>query len=121
MKDVYQSVARRYLRLTIIVRNIGRGSTHYFGPVNVGVYIVLGQREYSLDEWAQEFNGVIGDPPLRISNIDPNRDITIALAIELVEHMRFGIKVDANSGENPIPETDTMNNTLVRYFSLYCY
>jgi hypothetical protein len=107
--------------LTVIVRNIGEASTHSFGSFDVGVYILLGQSSYSLTEWADKYGGVIGSPNLAISNLDPNWDGKFTLAIDMKEITNFGIKAVANPGENFIPEMDRENNTLIKYFSIYCY
>jgi hypothetical protein len=112
---------RSFIKLTVVVRNIGQASTHTFGPFGVGVYMLLGQSSYSLDEWANTYGGLIGSPNLTISNLDPNRDRTFTLAINLNGIRNFGIKVVANSGANPIHEMDRENNTLIKYFSSRCY
>jgi hypothetical protein len=112
---------RNYIKLTVIVRNIGDASTHPFGSFDVGVYILLGQASYSLDEWANRYGGVIAYPNLTISNLDPNRDRTFTLAIDRKGITKFGIKAVANSRENAVPEMDRENNTLIKYFSVNCY
>jgi hypothetical protein len=56
------------LEFTFYVRNIGRAPTRSFGPFDVGVFLFLGQVRYGLDEWAKEFNGVIGTSRLEVSN-----------------------------------------------------
>ena len=114
-------VPRDYIQFTVIVRNVGKASTHTFGSFDVGVYIVLGQASYSLKEWADTYGGVIAYPNLTISNLDPNWDRTFKLAIDRNGITKFGIKAVANDGENPIPESDRTNNTLIKYFSIYCY
>ena len=102
------------------MRNIGRGSTKYFGPFTVRLNVVLGPRHYGLDEWAAEFNGLIGVSNLEISNLNPNADVELKLAVDLKGNTKFGIEAIANSEMNPIPESDTTNNTLIQYFSIYC-
>jgi len=109
------------LRFSIFVRNIGRASTRYFGPFDVGVYLILGQRHYSLDEWAEQFNGLVGSSVTEVYNLNPNDDIKFTVVIDLIGNKDFGIEVIANSGENPIREADMTDNTLIKYFSVYCY
>lgn len=109
------------LEFTIFVRNIGDTSTRYFGAFNVDVFLILGQRRYSLDEWAEKFNGVIGSSIIEVSNLNPNEDIKFTVVIDLKGNKGFGVEVIANSGENPIREADATNNTLVKYFSASCY
>ncbi|MEP6896586.1 MAG: hypothetical protein ABI986_13350, partial [Chloroflexota bacterium] len=46
--DFRPDTQKAYVKLTIHVRNIGRGSTKYYGPFNVRINLVLGQRHYSL-------------------------------------------------------------------------
>lgn len=106
---------------TIYVRNIGRARTRSFGSFDIGVFLIVGQRRYGLDEWASKFNGVIGTSNMEISNLNPNQDIKLSLVIDLNGNKNFGIEVIANSGANTIPEADTTNNTLIKYYSLYCY
>jgi hypothetical protein len=106
---------------TVYVHNIGRVPTRSFGPFDVGVYIILGQHRYGLDEWRTKFNGVVGTSNLKISNLDPKGDTKLILVIDLLGNKNFGIEVIANSGEYPIPEVDTTNNTLIKYYSVYCY
>jgi hypothetical protein len=106
--------------LTIVVRNIGRGATRSFGRFDVRINLILGQRHYGLDEWASRFNGVIGSSNPEILNLNPNADVELKIAIDLKGNTVFGIEAIANSGTNPIPETDTANNTLIQYFSIYC-
>lgn len=108
------------VKLTIFVRNIGRGSTKYFGPFSVRVNLILGQRHYGLDEWASRFNGVIGSSNSEIVNLNPNGDVELKIAIDLKGNTKFGIEAIANSGSNPIPESDTTNNIRTRNFSIYC-
>jgi len=109
-----------YVELSIIVRNIGPGSTRPFGPFSVRVDLVLGQHHYSLDEWASGFNGVLGSSNMDILNLNPNRDVKLNLSIDLKGNTKFGIEVIANSGANTIPEADTTNNTLIQGFSIIC-
>jgi hypothetical protein len=106
---------------TFYVRNIGRAPTRSFGSFDVGVYLILGQVRYGLDEWAEEFDGVIGASKMEVSNINPNDDLKFTVVIDLKGNKDFGVEVIANSGENPIREADTTNNTLIKYFSMYCY
>jgi hypothetical protein len=109
------------LEFTFYVRNIGRASTRSFGPFDVGVYLLLGEVRYGLDEWANEFKGVIGASNLEVSNLNPNDDLKFTVVIDLRGNKNFGVEVTANSGETPIREADTTNNTLIEYFSAYCY
>lgn len=109
------------LEFTIFVRNIGRVPTRSFGPFDVGVNLILGQRHYSLDEWATQFNGVIGTSNMQVSNLNPNQDIKFTVVIDIKGAKNFGIEVVANSGTDAISESDTANNTLLKYFSIYCY
>ena len=114
-------VPRDYIQFTVIVRNIGKASTHTFGSFDVGIYIVLGETSYSLKEWADTYSGVIAYPNLTISNLDPHWDRTFKLAIDRNGITKFGIKAVANDGEKPVPESDRTNNMLIKYFSIYCY
>jgi hypothetical protein len=109
------------LEFTFFVRNIGRAATRTFGSFDVSVNLILGQRRYSLDEWDTQFDGVIGTSNLQVSNLNPNDDIKFTVVIDLKGNKNFGIEVIANSGVNPIGEADTTNNTLIKYFSGYCY
>lgn len=109
------------LRFSIFVRNIGDASTRYFGSFSTDVYLLLGQRRYSLDEWAEKFNGVVGSSVVNVANLDPGEDIKFTVVIDLKGNKSFGVEVTANSGENPIREADTTNNTLIKYYSVYCY
>lgn len=109
------------LEFYIFVRNIGRASTRYFGPFDVDVYLILGQRRYELDTWATQFDGLVGGSNMTISNLDPGQDIKLTVVIDLKGNKELGIEVKANSGENPIREADTTNNMLIEYYSVYCY
>lgn len=109
------------LEFTFYVRNIGRASTRSFGSFDVGVFFILGQRRYSLEEWETQFDGVIGTSNMVVSNLNPNDDIKFTVVIDLIGNKDFGIEVVANSGEIPIREADMTNNTLLKYFSGYCY
>lgn len=106
---------------TFYVRNIGRASTRSFGSFDVGVYLILGQVRYGLDEWAEEFDGVVGTSRLEVPNLNPNDDLKFTVVIDLKGNKDFGVEIIANSGESPIREADTTNNTLIKYFSGYCY
>jgi hypothetical protein len=109
------------LEFTIFVRNIGQASTRYFGSFGTDVYLLLGQRRYGLDEWAEKFDGVVGSSVTEVFNLNPGDDIKFTVVIDLKGNKDLGIEVIANSGENPIREADTTNNTLTKYFSVYCY
>lgn len=109
------------LRFSIFVRNIGRASTRYFGSFETDVYLILGQRRYSLDDWAEKFNGVVGSSIVEVTNLDPGGDIKFTVVIDLKGNKDLGIEVIANSGESPIREADRTNNMLTEYFSVYCY
>ena len=109
------------LRFSIFVRNIGQASTRYFGTFDTDVFLILGQSRYGLDEWATEFNGVVGSSVKEVFNLDPDEDIKFTVVIDLKGNKDLGIEVIANSGVNPIREADTTNNTLTKYFSAYCY
>ena len=109
------------LRFSIFVRNIGFASTRNFGSFDTGVFLILGDRHYSLDEWAQEFNGVVGSSIVEVASLSPDQDIKFTVVIDLIGNKDFGIEVTVNSGENPIREEDRTNNTLIRYFSVNCY
>jgi len=109
------------LRFSIYVRNIGRARTRYFGSFVTDVHLILGQSRYSLDEWATEFNGVIGTSIVEVANLNPEQDIQFTVVIDIKGNKDFGIEVVANSGENPIREADVTNNTLIKYYSVYCY
>ena len=108
-------------RFSIFVRNIGQASTRYFGSFDTDAYLILGQRRYSLDEWAEKFNGVVGTSIVQDTNLKPGDDIKFTVVIDLKGNKDLGIEVTANSGENPIREADATNNTLIKYFSGYCY
>ena len=109
------------LRFSIFVRNIGRARTRSFGPFNTDVFLILGQRHYSLDEWATQFNGLVGSSVTEVFNLNPDNDIKFTVVIDLKGNKSFGIEVIANSGDKPIREADMTNNTLTKYFSVYCY
>ncbi len=109
------------IEFSIFVRNIGHASTRYFGSFDTGVYLILGQSRYGLDEWATQFNGVIGSSVTEVVNLNPNDDIKFTVVIDLKGNKDLGIEVIANAGENPIREADTNNNALIEYFSIHCY
>jgi hypothetical protein len=112
---------RTTLRFTIIVRNIGRAGTLYFGAFDVGVFIILGQQRYGLDEWKTKFDGVVGTSNLKVFNLKPDQDVKFTVVLDLKRNAKFGIEAMANSGGNPIREADMTNNTLIKYYSVYCY
>lgn len=109
------------LAFTIFVRNIGRVRTRSFGSFDVGVSLLIGPQKYSLEEWGTKFDGVVGSSNLEVFNLNPDQDIKFTVVIDLKGNKRLGVEVTANSGENPIPEADMTNNTLIKYFSVYCY
>ena len=119
-KDQRVTPEKLYVKLSFIVRNVGPGSTRPFGLFSVRVNLILGQRHYSLDEWASGFNGVIGSSNMNIENLNPNDDVELNLSIDLKGNTSFGVEVIANSGSNTIPETNTTNNTLIQGFSVIC-
>ena len=88
---------------------------------DISISLILGQMRYTLGEWATTFNGVIWSPNLTIPNLNPKRDVSLLLEIDLKGNIKFGIEATANSGTNPIPETNTTNNVLTKYFSVQCY
>ena len=106
---------------TIFIRNIGRAPTRDFGSFNTDVFFILGQRRYSLDEWAVQFDGVVGSSVTEVFNLNPDQDIKFTVVIDLIGNKEFGIEVISNSGQNPIREADMTNNTLTKYFSVNCY
>ena len=112
-KDQRVTPEKLYIKLSIIVRNIGSGSTLPFGPF-------LGQRRYSLEEWASDFNGVIGSSNMDITNLDPNGDVKLNISLDLKGNTSFGVEVIANSGLYTIPESNITNNTLIQGFSVIC-
>ena len=109
------------LRFSIFVRNIGRARTRSFGAFDTDVFLILGQRRYSLGEWAEQFDGVVGSSVTKIFNLNPNDDIKFTVVIDIKGNKNFSIEVTANSGTNPIPEANTTNNTLIKSFSSNCY
>jgi hypothetical protein len=109
------------VEFSIYVRNIGQAPTRYFGAFDTAVYLILGQRRYRLDEWATQFNGVAGSSIVGVDNLGPGEDIKFTVVIDLKGNKSFGIEVVANSGENPIREADSTNNTLLKYHSIHCY
>jgi len=109
------------IRFTVFIKNVGRARTRSFGAFDTAVYLILGQRRYSLDEWAAQFNGVIGSSVTKVYNLNPDRDIKFTVVIDLIGNKTFGVEVTANSGDNPIREADMTNNTLIKYFSIHCY
>jgi len=119
-RDHLLTVERDYVKFNVIVRNIGPASTHAFGPFSVLVNLIIGQQRYSLDDWASSFNGVIDSSDMDISNLNPDADVKLNLAIDLKGNTNFGVEVIANSGPNPIPESDMTNNTLIQSFSIIC-
>lgn len=120
IKDQRVTPEKLYVKLSMIVRNVGPGSTRSFGPFSVRVNLILGQRRYSLDEWASEFNGVIGSSNMDSINLSPNGDVKLNLDIDLKGNTKFGVEVIANSGQNTVPESDRTNNTLIQGFSIIC-
>ena len=109
------------LRFSIFVRNIGRVRTRHFGSFDTDVYLILGQRRYSLDDWVTQFNGVVGSSVTEVFNLNPDDDVKFTVVIDIKGNKSFGIEVTANSGVNPIREADTSNNTLIKYYSIRCY
>jgi len=109
------------LRFFIFVRNIGRARTRSFGSFNTDVFLILGQRHYSLDEWATQFSGLVGSSVTEVFNLNPDQDIKFTVVIDLKGNKSFGIEVITNSGDKPIREVDITNNALIKYFSVYCY
>lgn len=109
-----------YVKLSFIVRNIGPGSARPFGPFSVRVNLILGQRHYSLAEWAAGFNGVIGSSNMDNVTLSLKGDVQLNVTVDLKGNTNFGVEVIANSGEKTIPETDTTNNTLIQSFSVTC-
>ena len=120
VRDHLLTSERDYVKFSIIVRNVGPVSTRSFGSFSVLVNLILGQQRYSLDEWASSFNGVIDSSDMDITNLNTNADVKLNLAIDLKGNMNFGVEVIANSGSNPIPESDTTNNLLIKGFSVIC-
>lgn len=108
------------IEFNVFVRNIGKAGTSNFGRFNIGVYFILGQSKYSLNEWAEQFNGVVGTSNMEVFNLGPGQDIKLTVVIDLLGNKNLGIEVIANSGENPIREMDMTDNTLLKYFSVYC-
>ena len=119
-RDHLLTTAREYVKLSVILRNVGRVSTRSFGPFSVLVNLILGQTRYSLDEWASSFNGVIDSSDMDIPNLNPDADIRLNLAIDLKGNTNFAVEAIANSGSNAILESDTTNNTLIQGFSVIC-
>jgi hypothetical protein len=119
-RDHLLTTPRDYVKLSVIVRNVGRVSTRSFGPFSVLVNLIFGQQRYSLDEWASSFNGVIDSSDMDISILHPTADVKLNLAIDLKGNTNFGVEVIVNSGSNPIPESDTTNNILIQDFSVIC-
>ena len=119
-RDHLLTVERDYVKFNVIVRNVGPASTRAFGPFSVLVNLVIGQQRYSLDEWASRFDGVIDASDMDIPNLNSAADVKLNLAIDLKGNTNFAIEVIANSGSNPIPESDMTNNTLIQGFSIIC-
>ena len=119
-RDHLLTSERDYVKLSVIVRNVGRVSTRSFGSFSVLVNLILGQQRYSLDEWASSFNGVIDSSDMDISNLNPNADVKLNLAIDPKGNKNFGVEVIVNSGTDPILESDTTNNILIQGFSVIC-
>ena len=111
---------KAFIEFTVYVRNIGRARTYSFGRFSVNISLILGQRYYGLDEWASKFNGLIYNSNLTIFNLNPNSDIELKVGLDLKGNTTFGIEAIANSGSNPIPESDTTNNRYTQYFSIDC-
>jgi hypothetical protein len=109
------------LRFSIFVQNIGRARTRTFGTFDVDVSFILGQRRYSLDEWETRFNSVVGTSSLQVANLNPDGDIKFTVVVDMKGNKNFGVEVTANSGADPIREVDMTNNTLTKYFSVFCY
>ena len=119
-RDHLLTSERDYVKFSVVVRNVGRVSTRSFGSFSILVNLIIGQQRYSLEEWASSFKGVIDHSDMDISNLNPNADVKLNLAIDLKGNTNFGIEVIANSGPNPIPESDTSNNILIQGFSVIC-
>ena len=119
-RDHLLTSERDYVKLSVIVRNVGRVSTRSFGSFSVLVNLILGQQRYSLDEWASSFNGVIDSSDMDIPILHPNADVKLNLAIDLKGNKTFGVEVIANAGTDPILESDTTNNILIQGFSVIC-
>jgi len=115
--DDLEDNPRSYLTMPLIIRNVGLASSHSF---RFEVYVLLGPKSYNLGEWADRFNGSIGSPDLFIGNLDPGKDKTFTLAIDLKGIASFGIMAVANSGSSPVLEINKSNNQAVRYFNFYC-
>jgi len=109
------------MMFNIYVENVGRKATHYFGPSEVGIFLIVGQQRYSLDEWRTRFDSVVGNPNLVISNIGSEQGIRLALVLDMKGVTKFELEATANTGVHPIPEADVTNNTLTKRFSFYCY
>ncbi|NJC97904.1 MAG: hypothetical protein FIB03_16470 [Anaerolineae bacterium] len=109
------------IRFIVYVKNIGRAPTRSFGLFDVGVSLIIGQQKYGLEERRTKFNGVVGNTDLQVFNLKPNADARFTVVIDLKGNKDFGVEVTANSSENPIREADMTNNTLIKYFSTYCY
>jgi len=109
------------IEFSILIRNIGRAGTRNFGSFLVDVFLLMGQQRYNLDEWAENFNGVIGVSPLEISALDAGQDVKLVAVIDLKGNKSFGVQVIVNSGNDPMREADMSNNTLTKYFSAACY
>jgi hypothetical protein len=111
---------KAFIKFTVFVRNIGRARTYSFGRFSVGISLILGQRYYGLDEWASKFNGLVSSSGSTVYNLNPNADLELKVALDLKGNTSFGIEAIANSGSNPIPESDTTNNRYTQYFSIDC-
>lgn len=109
------------VEFNIYVWNIGRARTRPYGSFHVDVALIMGQRQYSLDEWAEQFDGVIGSSKMELANLNPGDDLKLTVVLDLKGNNNFGIQAIVNAGEYPLPELDTTNNSLTRNFLIYCY
>jgi hypothetical protein len=110
----------KYVRQDITIRNIGSGSTQPFGTFSSRVVIIVDGQRYTLDQWAQMFNGLVEMPNLDIQSLGPNDDAVISLSLSLHGNNRYSLEVIANSGPSVIPEVDTTNNIQSKDFSTNC-
>lgn len=105
----------------IFIRNIGHAGTRYFGSFRVDVFLLLGQQRYRLDEWASQFNGVVGVSNLEIASLGADEDVKLTAVLDLKGNKTFGVEAIVNAGDDPMREEDMTNNTLTKYFSAACY
>ncbi len=119
IKDHTPGSNLQYVQQTIIIRNIGTGSTAALGKFSNSVTFTFGGQRYSLEDWASQ-KGIVGTPNLDIADLGPNKEADLTLNINLEGNKSYSIEVTANSGADTISETTFANNSLTKDFTSSC-